>query len=88
MKYKLTCLYCDHKWERLISNYLTSRTAVCPRCDDRNITVKESKKSSTDYYQGSPEFRVDAIKAEIGNSIEDDNKGHLYAYEYDYLTGE
>lgn len=56
MRFKLTCLYCNHKWEKLISNYLTSRGAHCPICGDSNVLVKEYNKSAINYYEGAPEF--------------------------------
>ena len=55
MELALTCRYCGHKWEKTVyaNVHIDDK---CPKCDDRNIDVKELSKSKIDTYAGAPEF--------------------------------
>jgi len=60
MKYDLECQYCGDK--QTINAYHQSQIehAVCIKCKDSSLTVREHKEK-VDYYQGSPAFQ-DPIK--------------------------
>jgi transcription elongation factor Elf1 len=52
----LTCTYCNHQWERYIPKKSEMGYLNCIRCGDKQLKIKDSEKSKTDYYAGAPEF--------------------------------
>lgn len=53
----LTCLYCNHTWDRyLASKEAASKDFHCLKCKDSNVEIRESKTTKVDYYKGSPPF--------------------------------
>lgn len=51
MKIKLTCFYCNHKWEDTVwSSNINSLTVKCPVCYDRNIRVEKVDETKNDVY--------------------------------------
>lgn len=52
--YLLNCTYCGAQWK---VDYITAKHAVCPKCQDIDVTAKDLAKDSIDYYAGSPPFK-------------------------------
>ena len=67
MKALLTCLYCNHKWERNL--YMGDAfEEKCGKCGDSNIDVKDLAKTKIDGYLGCKPFPDKEVKEESGNT--------------------
>jgi hypothetical protein len=58
---ELTCKYCNYKWE--ISKYNLVGHRRCPKCNDPNITSKDTDETKLDTYKGCKPFPQSNKKA-------------------------
>jgi hypothetical protein len=55
MEFLLTCLYCGNEWERVMYSGF-SEVGNCPKCNDKNIDVKDLSKAKIDQYRDCAPF--------------------------------
>lgn len=62
MKIELCCAYCGYRWLDSFQTKAQLDMAVCPKCSDSTLIVKDANASKVDYYappKQSEEKKID-----------------------------